>query len=357
MRRLLSFGLLAATLALAGCARRDPGVTTLSYATPYPPGHPFSKADQQWMAWVEQASHGRLHIRPYWGGSLISSDQSIEEIRHDVADIGLITPIYTLGSVQAQRDQTGFYGGVRTIDQQVAIYTCLAATFPVLDRELAGLKVLAVQGGNLPAILTRNRPIHSLGDLAGLRIRAPSELLPVLRALGADPVDMPMGDVYPALAKGVIDGVIAPADTLQSLHFGEVAPHFAMLYVSRGAYPARAMNADKFRSLPPDLRAILTRSEAVWEQALNQQLTSAEQAGYAYGRAQGVSFTRIDPADQARFDALYNSKAEQTAKALSRFGIDGLPIFREAQRLIHQTPGGGIPNCPAGTTPIRQDRP
>lgn len=354
MKRLAAALLLA--LALTGCVRRDPDVITLSYATPYPPGHPFSRADQQWMAWVEKASHGRLHIRPHWGGSLISSDQSIEEIRHDVADIGLITPIYTLANVQAQRDQTGFYGGVRTIDQQVAIYKCLAATFPVLRDELSGLRVLAVQGGNLPAILTRTQTIRSLADLRGLRIRAPSELLPVLRALGADPVDMPMGDVYPALAKGVIDGVVAPADTLQSLHFGEVAPHFAMLYVSRGAYPARAMNLDKWRSLPPDLRAVLARSQTVWEQALKQQLIGAEQAGYAYGRAHGVSFTRIDPADQARFDALYNREAEATAAALSRIGIHGLPIFREAQRLIHDTPAGAVPQCPAASGLSRQDQ-
>jgi TRAP-type C4-dicarboxylate transport system substrate-binding protein len=334
--------------------RRDPNVITLSYATPYPPGHPFSRADQQWMTWVGKASHGRLQIRPFWGGSLISSDQSIEEIRHDVADIGLITPIYTLGGVHAQRDQTGFYGGVRTIDRQVAIYKCLAATFPVLRDELKGLRVLAVQGGNLPAILTRTRAIHTLDDLRGLRIRAPSELLPVLRALGADPVNMPMGDVYPALAKGVIDGVVAPADTLQSLHFGEVAPHFAMLYVSRGAYPARAMNMAKWRSLPPDLRAVLARSEVFWEQALKEQLISAEQAGYAYGRSHGVSFTRIDPADQARFDAIYNREAEATAAALSRLGIRGLPIFREAQRLIHDTPAGAVPQCPAAAS--RQDQ-
>ena len=40
---------------------------------------------------------------------------------------------------------------------------------------------------------------------------------------------MPMGEVYSALAKGVIDGVIAPADTFKSLHFAEVAHYFTAL--------------------------------------------------------------------------------------------------------------------------------
>ncbi|HVI99852.1 MAG TPA: TRAP transporter substrate-binding protein DctP [Sphingomonas sp.] len=346
MRRLLRLAALAA-LALAGCQKPDPAVTTLTYATPYPPGHPFSRADQQWMAWVEQASHGRLDIKPFWGGALLSSDQSMEEIRHGVADIGLITPIYALGGAHAQRAQAGFYGGVRSIDEQVAIYKCLAARFPELRKELDGLHVLAVQGGNFPAILTRERPIRSLADLRGLRLRAPSENLEVLRALGVDPVDMPMGDVYPALAKGVIDGVVAPADTLKSLHFAEVAHHFAQIRVSRGAYPARAMDETRWETLPPDLRAILTRGERVWEAALRDQVVAAEAAGLAFGKTHGVSFTTLDPADQARFDALYNRNAEASARALGRLGIHGQPIFHEAQRLIRTTPPGKPPTCDA----------
>ena len=71
--------------------------------------------------------------------------------------------------------------------------------------------------------------LQTLADLKGLRLRAPAELLPVLRHFGADPVDMPMGEVYSALAKGVLDGVVAPKDTLKSLHFAEVAHYFNTL--------------------------------------------------------------------------------------------------------------------------------
>ena len=72
-------------------------MTVLSYASPYPPGHPFSRADIRWMAYVEKASRGRLKIQPFWAGALLSSDQSMAEVRHGVADIGLITPIYARG--------------------------------------------------------------------------------------------------------------------------------------------------------------------------------------------------------------------------------------------------------------------
>jgi TRAP-type transport system periplasmic protein len=333
---------------LAGCGGTPlpPGTTVLTYATPYPPTHPFSRADRTWMDHVAQASGGRLRIRPYWSGALLSSDQSMVEIRHGVADIGLITPIYARGGAHALRIQSGFYGGVRTMDDQVAVYKCLADRFPVFNRELEGLHVLAVQGGNFPGIATRDRVIRSLADLRGLRLRAPSENLEMLRELGADPVNMPMGEVYPALAKRVIDGVVAPADTLRSLHFAEVAPHFTTIRFSRGAYPARAISQRSWDRLPPDLQAVLTAGQPVWERALRDELARAEADGFAFGRSHNVTFASISEAEQRRFVAVEQRNAERGAIALRAFGTDGIPIFREAQRLI----GLAQPGCAPGAT-------
>ena len=194
---MIRFLVLLATLALvAGCARPlPPDVTELTYATPYPPSHPFSEADQRWMDFIETQSDGRLVIRPIWSGALLSADMSMEELRHGVADIGLITPIYVRGGTHLLRIQTGFYSGADSIESQVALYECLLDGVPQMSAELEGLQVLAVQGGLLPGIVTRTERVESLEDLRDLRIRAPTELLPVLEELGADPVNMPMGEV------------------------------------------------------------------------------------------------------------------------------------------------------------------
>jgi TRAP-type C4-dicarboxylate transport system substrate-binding protein len=320
---------------LAACGQQTPpGGEVLTYATPYPPSHPFSRADISWMKWVEQQSHGRLRIHPYWSGALLSSDMSMAEIRHGVADIGLITPIYTRGGVHLLRVQSGFYGGVRTIGDQLGIYNCLEARFPEIGREMKGLVVLAVQGGNFPGILTRDKPIRGLDDLKGLRLRAPTENNDVLRALGVDPVNMPMGEVYSALAKGVIDGVVAPADTIKSLHFNEVARNFSSIRFSRGAYPARAISDKAFGRLPPDLQKLLLDSRRVWEAALETELLKAEAAGIAYGQEQGIRVAPMRAAEQARFDALYNRFALDQARSLATLDIDAVPVFEEAQRLV-----------------------
>jgi TRAP-type C4-dicarboxylate transport system substrate-binding protein len=333
-------------VALSACTRELPqSVTVLTYASPYAPTHPFSRADIQWIKWVEKESQGRIRIQAYWSGSLLSSEHSLVELRHGVADIGLITPIYARGGAHLQRTQAGFYAGLKTYEQQTQLYRCLVAFDPQFGRELHDLKVLAVQGGNLPGLVTRDRPVRTLDDLQGLRLRAPSELLAVLKDLGADPVDMPMREVYSALAKGVIDGVVAPADTLKSLHFGEVARFFTEMEIPRGAYAARAMGTQRWRTLAPWQRDLLTRSTAVWEQALASDLIAANEAGYVAGRKQGITFLEMPSADRARFQTIYIRDGESRARSLSRFDIDGLPTFKRARELVPRIAAGEVPTC------------
>lgn len=333
MRKPLALALL---LLLTACS--EPAQQTaehvLTYGSPYPPTHPFSRADIAWMQAVERDSGGRIRFKTFWSGSLLSSSMSMLEVRHGLVDIGLITPIYTRGGAHMLRAQSGFYGGVRDIAQQVAVYKCLAASFPEYRRELEGLHVLAVQGGNFPGVVTRSRPVKKLEDLAGLRLRAPTENTDVLKALGADPVNMPMGEVYSALAKGVIDGVVAPADTIQSLHFGEVAKYFTALHVPRGAYPARAMSDRAWQRLPADLQQLLLQHRTVWEAALTREILAAEEAGTRSGKTHGIEFEPLTAEEQARFDRLYNDMARQQARALQSFGLTGEPVFDKAQLLI-----------------------
>ena len=322
-----------AVFAWGAAAPASDGVYVLRYASPYPPSHPFSRSDIAWMRHVEAASKGRLKIKPFWGGSLISSDYSMIELRHGVADIALITPIYAPAGARLLKTQSGFYDGADTIQKQVAVYRCLAPRFPAFAKELDGLHVLAVQGGNLPNVITRDRPVPNLKALAGLRLRAPEELIPVFAKFGVDGVAMPMAEVYSAMSKGIIDGVAAPADTLKTLHFDEVGHYLNLLVLPRGAYPARAISNQAWDRLPPDLQKVLTDSQSVWEDALARDIAGDEKAGQDFGRKRGVNFIPFDPKGQVEFNQAYDDVERAQAAALENHGIPGQAIFDAAQAL------------------------
>jgi TRAP-type C4-dicarboxylate transport system substrate-binding protein len=319
---------------LVACARPADHVIVLRYASPYPPSHPFSQADIAWMRHVEAASGGALRIKPYWGGALVGSDYANLELRHGLADIALVTPIYSLGGMDAIKTQTAFYEGAETPEQQVAVYRCLERQFPVLDEEMAGVRVLAIQGGSLPDVITRGRPVRTLADFRGLRLRTPSELAPLLRELGADPLTMPMADVYSALSKGIIDGVIAPPDTLKSLHFSEVADTVSLFATPRGAYPARAISERAWERLPAKLQAVLAGGETFWEEALARQVEAAAAAGEAFGRAHGEHFVRPSDAEQARFLTMFDAAALEQAKRQSTAAFDGPAMLAAAHAAV-----------------------
>jgi TRAP-type transport system periplasmic protein len=334
-------GVIMAVCILAGCHHGASSLDSvvLTYASPYPASAPFSRADTEWMQFVERESNGRMRIKAYWGGALLSSTENTTEIRHGLVDIGMITPMYAK-TTHLLRVQHAFYSGVRDIADQVSVYRCLAESYPELNGELSGLHVLAAQGGNFPGILTRDRPIHSLDDLKGLRLRAQDDTADVLRSLGADTVNMSMNEVYPAMAKGIIDGVVTPADALRSMHLAEVGKYFFSLRVPRGAYPARAMSGRLWEQLSAQDRALLDRAEAVWENALASELNKGLASGLSYARGQGVIVYPATLAEQQRFDVLYRDSSLQLAQSLQRVGIDGAAIAKRASWLVERQNAG-----------------
>jgi TRAP-type C4-dicarboxylate transport system substrate-binding protein len=144
----------------------------------------------------------------------------------------------------------------------------------------------------------------------------------------------------------VIDGVVAPADTLQSLHFNEVAKHFSAARFARGAYPARAMSLKVWDRLPVEARAVLERSMVVWEEAMKTEITAAEAKGADFGKREGVDFVAFGAVDQAKLDDIYNAQAVKEAQRFrDAFGADAEAVWRRAQEIIAARRAGRDAPC------------
>lgn len=346
MKRLL-FGLGALVTPIVAAQDAVESSVTLSYSSPYSPTHAFSLADRDWIDYVEERSGGRIDIVPYWSGVLTTADESVMEVRHGVADIAYIAPIYSLGGMHANKAQTAFYnsGYFLSVAEQITVLNCLRQRFPVLDEELTGVVPMAMQGGNQIHVLTRNVAIRRLEDFRGLRIRAPTELIPVVDTLGADAVFLPMGDVYTALSKGVIDGVLTAPDTISAMHLGEVTDFYSMLTVVRGAYPARAISERVLNELPVDIRQFLLDSRSYWEDRIAIRIEADGEKGMAYAREIGIEIIEVASEAQERFDELYMASANNIAQRLMAHDIDGPALYEATVELSQQVAEGEIESC------------
>ena len=153
-----------------------------------------------------------------------------------------------------------------------------------------------------PNVVICKKPVRKLEDLKGLTIRAPGIVGNTVAALGATPAPTPIMEVYDAMAKGVIDGVNTPFETLKSFRFAEVAKHVTASWQVGNLYTFYvAMNKNSYNKLTPDLKEIFDRLCGEFKErfALMWNLIDAE--GKEFAEKKGVEIIELSPQEAARW--------------------------------------------------------
>ncbi len=130
-----------------------------------------------------------------------------------------------------------------------------------LAREYKDTKVLMLWNSDTASLMSKNKPIRTLEDLKGMKIRTPSAAQSAqLEALGAIPVDMPVTQIYNNLDRGVIDASMIPMSAALDFKLVEVAKYFTIdAPLGRSPFLV-ALNKARYDRLPADLRKVIDDS-------------------------------------------------------------------------------------------------
>src|SRR5512147_1544695 len=125
-----------------------------------------------------------------------------------------------------------------------------------------GVKAFCFGGGwGFRNMMSNKRAVFTPEDMKGqtIRVQESPTYIAFMKALGANPVPMPYGELYLAMKQGTIDGMELPTFTLTSDKFQEVTKYYSL---TRHSYPPIAyfMNAKRYASLPADLQKIVDES-------------------------------------------------------------------------------------------------
>jgi TRAP-type transport system periplasmic protein len=216
----------ALALALAGAATAQDSYT-LRFNHVLGPSEPFHQGFTRWAERVAERTDGGLAIEVFHSAQLGVEEDIIEQIRQG-ANIGQNTDAARLGN---------YIPGIAVVNGPYFVDTIEGAfaltdlpTMQAWQDELAtqhGLKVVCFDWVQGFRNFFTDRPVRSPEDLAGLRIRTPPAPIwqESIRALGAEPVAMAFGDVYPGLQQRAIDGaeLVYPNITAGKLY--EVLDH------------------------------------------------------------------------------------------------------------------------------------
>ena len=239
---------------LAGSSQvLEASTTNLTYSVSFPPTHGQSKAAADWAKEIEKRTNGRVKINVFSSGTLTPADQTYDGAVKGISDIGMSCFAYTRGRfpVMEVLDLPMGYPNGRTA-------TRVANDFfmKFKPKELDGVKVLYIHAHG-PGLLHTLKPVQSLQEMKGMKIRSTGLSAKVVEMLGAVPVVMPQGGTYEALQRGVVDGTFTPIETLKSWKQAEVIKYTTD---SSGVGYTTAMfvvmNLKKWNALPKDIQEI-----------------------------------------------------------------------------------------------------
>jgi TRAP-type C4-dicarboxylate transport system substrate-binding protein len=268
-------GLLAGAAIIGLTAAGAVDARELSFASGATHNSIGSKSIDVFAETVEKHSGGELTVKPYMQ-SLLSFMETPPGLRDGMADFGaVLTPYFPsefpsttmlteltmlleLNDTSA-REATFAFGGAIS---EFVFQNCPEC---LQENEKQNQVFLGI-AGSTPYNLLCNKPVRSLEELDGKRVRTGGpQWSRWATELGASPVSMAVNDTYEGLGQGVIDCTAHNMPDLTSFNFIEVVSDIT-LGVPGGIYGGIGthMNADAWASLDsPQREAVLHGAAAI----------------------------------------------------------------------------------------------
>jgi tripartite ATP-independent transporter DctP family solute receptor len=206
------------------CATAQAGTHVLKFNHVLGAKEPYHQGFLNWAKAVDQRTKGGLKVEVFHSAQLGVEEDIIEQIRAG-ANIGQNTDSARMGNyVPGIAIMNGPYFA-ENLDEVGKLLK--SPTIQGFLDELAGkhgLKVLSFSWVQGYRHFFTNKPIRTPEDLKGMRIRTPPAPIwqESVRALGATPVAMAFGDMYPALQQKAMEGVELVYNNIPAGRFYEV---------------------------------------------------------------------------------------------------------------------------------------
>ncbi len=256
----------------------------LKFSTWHPPVGKEVKT--VWIPMLEELkkrSNGNMNYTMYAGAALGKGPEHFDIVAKGLSDMGYFTATWTPGRFPL----TDVLSLAVWVDgKDLAADIGNAVYQRILKDEFKNVKVLELNGCIQSFIWTK-KPVSKMADLKGMKLRSPGgHQTNYIKALGAVPVFMPLGDVYMAMETGTVDGLVTCAPLVQGFKLYEVAKYGTVLTfgcVSEGV----VMNMNTWNKLSPEQKKLIDQvctnpfrvtgglTRDVYKNELMKQITSA----------------------------------------------------------------------------------
>lgn len=298
----------------------------LSLAHFWPPTH-FLNTEQVpgWAAEIQDATKGRVKITTYAGGTLLKGPETYDGVVKGVADIGVSVFAYTRGRFPLL--EAWELPGIRYANATAAAMVAWEGYKKFKPAETNDTKVLYLFATG-PGHMWTKKPVRSLEDLKGMRIRATGLSAKSLEALGATPEAMSQEDATEALMKGVVDGNLSPTEVLLGFKQAELVDYITMTPFIYNTLFFCVMNLEKWNSLPADVQKAFDKVSDKWAEKAGKIWDSHMQEGLDYGvKDHGMEVIELSATEMARWKALLAPLHNKYIEDMTAKGLPGKEVL------------------------------
>jgi len=257
----------------------------------------------KWSERLEKASNGRIVVKRFPNAQMGPTPQHYDFARTGQADASWFLHGATPGRFPlTELISLPFMVGSAEIGTKVLNDAELRSKY--LDAEHRGVKVLMLNTHQPGGPHTTKKPIRTMDDFKGMRLRfASPPIRDLVQGLGATPVGVPPTEIAETLQKGTIDGTfIDYGGAGIAFKLGGIVKYSTELYAYVGSF-GLVMNEGFWNKLPPDLQKVVIQSVAGREKELGEAWDALDAQGKKAlldGGGQAIRFSAEDDAKVRR---------------------------------------------------------
>ncbi|MFC1938208.1 TRAP transporter substrate-binding protein [Chloroflexota bacterium] len=326
---------------LTACAEPAPPTAIkpieLSLSMLIPPTHArWTKAIEPWAAELEEKTGGKVKITPFFSNALAPAGEAFDAARTGICDIAHSFPVQTPGKFPLTMVAAVSPIGPYHPYPGRAIWELYKAS-PEFQKEYGGVKVLAL--ASVPAMVPVTKtPIRTLDDWKGKKIVGQGTWGgAILTKLGASPSLITWGELYVALEKGVVDGVITSYDTLKSRKFAEVTSYVTAVSQTPSVYYF-VMNLDTWNALPSDVQKVFDELSGdyfvdllVKNEAINDEVATEWAA-----KEHDIEYIQVAPDELAKWIKLTEPVADEWVSEMEGKGYPAREFYNKYVQLYEK---------------------
>ena len=257
----------------------------------------FLKFVKLFQAEADRRYPGEIKIDYKGAGEVIKNTEQVEALRKGLIDMTFMAGSYYT-SIIPEIDIMSLSTKTPWQEKADGVLDYLEE----IHNKKANTHVLGRVGSGSYFHIFLSKPVKSMADFNGLKLRSSATPVPFIKSMGVTPVGMPPPDIYTAMERGVVDGYILPPATIRD--FGLIKASKFMVYP--GFYKPSTyvlMNLDKWNSLPNHLQELLTthaEEMAHYAIAAKHELLIDDLVDF---EKQGMKFIHLEPAEAEKFTA------------------------------------------------------